>query len=435
MNPNCKLVSHALILLMPSVALLIAPPARGDEPTSAPTKPGVVQEEFVFEKAPFPSCHAATIAEVNGDLVCAYFGGTAERYPDVCIWVSRKEKGSDTWTPPMKVADGVQPEGTKSIVPATGDSKKDATKADETKSKSAADDKPLRYPTWNPALFQPRGSDLMLFYKVGPAPSQWWGEVVTSRDGGKTWSTQRKLGSPSSMISGGSSPSPQPSATGGEGAKPLIGPVKNKPLQLANGDIIAGSSTEGGGWKVHVERSTDGGNTWTWIDVDDPNKVSCIQPTLLTLPSGQLQMLCRSNKSERICESHSDDGGKTWSQLAATSLPNNNSGIDGVTLKDGRQLLVYNHTTLTQEKAGSKGRGILNVSTSRDGQHWDAALVLDRLAEPGNQVSYPSVIQTADGLIHTVYTYNRKKIKHVVIDPTKLVTKPIVDGKWPEEIQ
>jgi len=339
----------------------------------------VLQQEFVFETAPFPSCHAATIAEVDGGLVCAFFGGTAERNPDVGIWVSRKEKGIDRWTPPVEVANGVQ---------------------------SAE----LRYPTWNPVLFQPRGGDLMLFYKVGPAPSQWWGMVTSSADGGKSWTTPRKLGDE------------------------LIGPVKNKPLQLPSGDIVAGSSTEGGGWKVHVERSTDEGKTWEWIAVDDSEKLSCIQPTLLTLPAGRIKMLCRSNKTDKICESRSDDGGKSWSPLTATTLPNNNSGIDAVTLADGRHLLVYNHTTADQVDGGHKGRGILNVATSRDGRQWDAALVLERTSE-NKQYSYPSVIQTKDGLVHVVYTWDRKRIKHVVLDPAKLEVKPIVDGKWPDEIQ
>jgi predicted neuraminidase len=338
----------------------------------------LVPQEFVFESAPFPSCHAATIAEVDGGLVCAYFGGTAERNPDVGIWVSRKEKGSDHWTPPVEVANGVQ---------------------------SAE----LRYPAWNPVLFQPRSGDLMLFYKVGPVPSQWWGMVTTSADGGKSWTTPRKLGDR------------------------LIGPVKDKPIQLDDGTILAGSSTEDGGWKVHVERSTDDGKTWESIAVDDPEKLSCIQPTLLTLPGGRIQMLCRSNKSNKICESHSDDGGKSWSPLAATTLPNNNSGIDAVTLADGRHLLVYNHTTADQADGGHKGRGILNVATTRDGQQWDAALVLERTSE-NKQYSYPSVIQTKDGLVHIVYTWDRKRIKHVVLDPTKLETKPIIAGKWPDEI-
>ena len=249
----------------------------------------------------------------------------------------------------------------------------------------------------------------MLFYKVGSSPSQWWGMVTTSSDGGKSWAQPRELGDE------------------------LIGPVKNKPLQLTSGDIIAGSSTEGGGWKVHVELSTDGGKMWNRIAVDDPERLSCIQPTLLTSPGGRIDMLCRSNKANKICESHSDDGGKSWSPLVATTLPNNNSGIDAVTLADGRHLLVYNHSTADQSDGGHKGRGILNVSISRDGQQWDAALVLERTSE-NKQYSYPSVIQTKDGLVHIVYTCDRKRIKHVVLDPAKLEVQPIIAGKWPDDV-
>jgi predicted neuraminidase len=357
-------------------------------------KPGVVLEEFIFQSAPFPSCHAATIAEAKGDLVCAFFGGTAERNPDVCIWVVRKEKGSDHWTAPSMVADGVV---------------------------AGSDGRSQRYPTWNPVLFQPRAvvsqsgaanqhPPLMLFYKVGPKPAAWWGMLTTSSDGGKTWSTPHKLGDD------------------------LIGPAKNKPIQLADGSILAGSSTENGGWHVHMERSTDGGKSWKVTGpLNDIAQFRAIQPTLLTYPGSKIQALCRT-QNDVIAQTWSSDGGLTWSAMQKTELPNNNSGLDAVTLSDGRQLLVYNHTTRNQPNAGDKGRGILNVALSSDGQHWQAVLVLDKTTEPGKQVSYPSVIQTADGLVHIVYTWNRKRIKHVVLDPDKLITKPIVDGKWPDEI-
>ena len=107
--------------------------------------------------------------------------------------------------------------------------------------------------------------------------------------------------------------------------------------------------------------------------------------------------------------------------MTLLELPNPNSGIDAVTLADGRQLLVYNHTT--------EGRGVLNVAVSEDGEHWQAALVLED--EPGAEFSYPAVIQTSDGLVHVTYTWKRRRIRHVVIDPRKLTLRPIVDGAWP----
>ena len=96
--------------------------------------------------------------------------------------------------------------------------------------------------------------------------------------------------------------------------------------------------------------------------------------------------------------------------MRATVLPNPNSGTDAVTLEDGRHLLVYNHTP--------KGRTPLNVAVSDDGKAWKAGPVLE--AEPG-EYSYPAVIQASDGLVHVTYTWRRRRIKHVVLDPTKLV--------------
>src|SRR5207237_7958806 len=102
--------------------------------------------------------------------------------------------------------------------------------------------------------------------------------------------------------------------------------------------------------------------------INDGKDFAAIQPALLTHPGGKLQALCRT-KQQKVAETWSDDGGQTWSPLAVTALPNNNSGITARTLADGRHLLVYNHTV--------KGRSPLNVAVSRDGKAWQAALVLE----------------------------------------------------------
>lgn len=230
--------------LLVAIFALLAPAA-----SAAPVHQAVVRAGFIYEPGPYPQCHASTIVETAaGELVAAWFGGTAESNPDVCVWVSRWEGGR--WMPGVKAADGVQHDA-------------------------------KRYACWNPVLFQPRGGPLQLYYKVGPSPEKWWGILITSTDGGRTWSEPRRL------------------------PEDVLGPIKNKPVQLADGTLLAGSSTEDPrlGWQVHLELSPDLGRTWQIV---------------------------------------------------------------------------------------------------------------------GPIYAYPAVIQTRDGLVHLTYTWNREKIKHVVLDPKKL---------------
>jgi alpha-L-rhamnosidase len=180
-----------------------------------------------------------------------------------------------------------------------------------------------------------------------------------------------------------------------------------------------------------MEWTPDGGRTWTRsADINDGKTISAIQPSILQHRNGQLQLLCRS-RNRSIMEAWSKDKGKTWSEMKASNLPNNNSGTDAVTLKDGRQLLVYNHVKPPANAPSGKGdRTPLNVAISDDGIHWKAVLVLED--SKISQYSYPSVIQSSDGLVHIVYTWRRERIKYVCIDPAKLEGKEIVGEQWPE---
>jgi predicted neuraminidase len=187
-----------------------------------------------------------------------------------------------------------------------------------------------------------------------------------------------------------------------------------------------------------VERSTDNGKTWTKIGpINDPvnTRFKIIQPTILVHSQKRLQILARTSekhKDAKIAQTWSEDGGLSWSPLTDAALPNNSSAIDAVTLDDGRHLLVYNHSTREDPIGGRKGRGILTVAVSKDGINWEAATVLEyRTGQV--QYSYPAVIQTRDGLVHVTYSWHRKRIKHVVLDPQKFETFPIVNGKWPKD--
>ena len=267
---------------------------------------------------------------------------------------------------------------------------------------SGAEGEEKEYPCWNPVLFKvraPEGSPgegpLLLFYKVGPSPGRWWGVMMSSRDGGKTWENRHKLGKDSRVGH-------------------LLGPVKNKPIQLQDGSLLCGSSSEHDGWRVHFERTRDLGKTWEVIGpINDGRTFGAIQPSVLTHADGGMQILCRSQQGV-VTQSWSKDGGKTWSKMTSTGIPNPNAGTDAVTLRDGRQLLVYNHTT---RQSNPRGREMLNVAVSKDGRRWNVVLTLERQK---GEYSYPAVIQSSDGRVHITYTYLRRSVKHVVVDPAKL---------------
>ena len=335
--------------------------------------PGVVKTEFLFEKALHPQCHASTIVETGSGLVAAWFGGTREGNPDVGIWLSRQVDGE--WTAPEEVANGAETEDP-------------------------------RVNCLNPVLFQVANGPLLLFYKTG----KWWAYVKQSSDDGATWSKPRRL------------------------YNGLFGPVKNKPVVLGDGSILSPTSVElasprGTCWRVHFERSTSGGRSWQYIGpVNDGEKIQAIQPSILIHPNNRLQALGRTQQG-RLYEIWSEDGGMTWGPMSLMELPNNNSGTDAVTLADGRHILVYNHTGNIEGRRNGY-RSPLNVAVSSDGKAWEAALVLE--TEPRKEFSYPAVIQTSDGLVHITYTWKRERIKHVVLDPRKLETRPIVEGRWPD---
>jgi predicted neuraminidase len=340
----------------------------------------VVLSEFIYETAPYPSCHASTIEQsADGTLVAAWFGGTHEKNPDVGIWVSRRI--GERWTESTEVANGIQ--------------------------YTQNDGKIVRYPTWNPVLFQPKQGPLLLFYKVGPTPQSWWGMLTSSNDNGKTWATPRRL------------------------PEGILGPIKNKPIQLADGTILCPTSTEDpvtDKWIVHMESTQDLGLTWRrTLALNDGKSFGAIQPSLLRL-SGEKLLAVGRTRQNRVFQMHSNDSGMTWSEMTASMLPNPNSGTDAVTLRDGRHLLVYNHVPGTPGKWGG-ARSPLNVAISSDGQEWQAAFLLE--STPKEEFSYPAIIQTNDGLVHITYTWNRKKIKHIVVDTKQIKPRPYVEGNWP----
>ena len=304
-----------------------------------------------------PSSHASTLVELrNGDLLAAWFTGTHEGSADVTIHGARFTSGA--WSAPFELAR------------ASG------------------------VPCWNPVLFHGADGRLWLYYKFGKSPDTWAGARRFSDDEGRTWSAEERL------------------------PKGFLGPIKDKPLVLGDGTIVSGSSVEHGDWTVWIERSADSGKTWTkngpirlpksvdmLAPIATPRKktVGIIQPTIVQLDGGHLRFYARSkSRSARIAAADSYDEGKTWSEPHFIDLPNPNSGIDAVRLRDGRVVLIFNNSYTD--------RTPLNLAVSRDGEHFS---VFKTLEDAPGEYSYPAIIQAADGGLLMTYTWHRETIKFV----------------------
>ena len=341
--------------------------------TTAMAQTEISANEFIYDDAPFPSCHASTIVELqNGDLLAAWFGGEYEGSPDVCIWTARKYFGATRWTTPRKAADG---------------------------HKSC----------YNPVLFQMPDGEVLLFYKIGKFVQDWSGWLVRSTDNGQSWTQREAL------------------------PEGFLGPVKNKP-EIVDSILLCPSSTEKDGWKIHFEQFSldetgrfpsaeklaskavktapiDAAQAEKTFEQGNLSPIGCIQPSILRLKNGRLQVLCRTQNA-RLATSFSDDGGKSWSQVKLTDLPNNNSGTDAVTLRNGRHVLVYNPVATPVGENGGV-RSPLSVAISDDGQTWRDILTLEN--DDKGEYSYPAVIEGRDGTLHITYTWHRQRIKHVQI--------------------
>ena len=405
-----------------------------------PTRhPAILKDEFLYEHTYFPEAHASTIVELkNGDLVAGYFGGTHERNPDVCIWVNIKKKGSNEWSKPILAADGVLSlDDPNAHIMGLSGLNDDTTPATKGPIRTATDNSSLftlhsslnydyvtkttrlenvsdrlkRKACWNPVLYEMPDGELWLFFKIGSSVGDWTGWLTKSKDGGLTWSEK------------------EPLPFDAEG-RAFLGPIKNKP-ELIEGRLLCPSSTEKDGWRFHMEILDLKTGEWKWIPVasteaikTDDNQlhpIDCIQPSILKLKDGRLQVLMRTHNAY-IATSYSSDNGDTWTPVTLLDIENNQSGTDAVTLRDGRHLLIYNNFK-TQPMMPKGVRTPLSIALSDDGQHWHHVLTLED--SPIDEYSYPAIIQGEDGRMHCVYTWRRQRIVYKLIDMSQSVLTPM----------
>ena len=314
------------------------------------------KKEFIFKnERPFKSCHASTLLELENDtILVAWFGGTEEKCEDTAIWLSMKKNGE--WSYPKVVADEVG------------------------------------IAHWNPVLFEAPDGRCLLYYKVGTNVDCWHTRWCVSCDQGHSWTEPREL------ISGD---------IGGRG------PVKNKPIVSQDGTWLAPASIEQKDqWDSFVDISTDSGKAWVksfYVPINHKifPREGIIQPTLWESLPGHIHMLIRSS-SGYICRSDSIDGGRNWSEVYETSLPNNNSGIDLVKIRGSILALVYNPVQQKGEEWGTRSPLVVSFS-SDNGISWPITCCLEKIE---GEFSYPAIVATENDISIT-YTWNRERIVYV----------------------
>jgi predicted neuraminidase len=178
------------------------------------------------------------------------------------------------------------------------------------------------------------------------------------------------------------------------------------PLPLADGSLLVPLANEN--FNVAAMALTkDGGNTWTFSRAVPG--VGVTQPSVVQLRDGRLIAFFRdATPIHRIQRSESTDGGITWSQVAATTLPNPGGGLEALALASGDLAIIYNDKE-------SSPRDRLAVSISSDqGRTWQWTRHLENTT--GQRFDYPSIVQARDGSLHATYSYNLKTIKHVTFN-------------------
>lgn len=334
-----------------------------------------IKKEFIMSELPIKCsfCHASTIVQLrSGGLMCCWFAGTHEGNEDVAIYGARKERGSAAWSQPVQLTNGAEA-------------------------------------NWNPVLFYRADGVLQLFYKEGNKIADWRTFLMLSHDDGFTWSEPQEL---------------VPSDTSGG-----RGPVRNKPLRLASGRVLAGSSTEHGIWQAFADISDDDGVSWrrsgaitianleyhagektaeSNIAVSEQSFYGrgVIQPSLWQDAKGAVHMLLRSSEGF-VYRADSTDEGETWTHAYPLTLPNNNSGLDLVRTESGKLYLVCNPVA-----ANWGQRSPLSLFTSEDnGNSW--MKLCDFETEPA-EFSYPALIAEGEEL-YLSYTWKRQNIACVHI--------------------
>jgi len=198
--------------------------------------------------------------------------------------------------------------------------------------------------------------------------------------------------------------------------------------------------------------SADGGTTWEYSEIAGSTGSVHMCPINT---DGGMAAFFRRRQADFVHRSESRDGGQTWSATEPTDVPNNNSSVAATRLGDGTIALICNPTNAamssarraslydelgegdTRPDADPSGgctpiwgvpRAPVALCLSHDGgktfperflvEDGDGACLSNNSLDGKNrELSYPWLLEARDGALHLAYTYHRRAIKHVRLEP------------------
>jgi predicted neuraminidase len=372
-------------------------------------KAATVREMLIFPGQEQHAHGSSIVSLPNGDLLAAWFQGTGERSADdVRIMGARLRKGEKAWSAPFPLADTPNLPDCNPVLFLNSKNKLflvwiavQANKWEQSilRYRTSTDYARAGAPVWNwqdNILLKPDdrfAEETAAKFKELPPNTAGWAEYAPSYD---------KM-----IVEASKDPS-----------KRSIGwMTRIKPATLPGGRIVLPLYSDGFNLSM-MAISDDDGETWRpGLPLVGRGP---IQPALAQKKNGELVALLRDSgdSPSRVQKSISKDKGESWSAAAKTDIPNTAS-VELLVLKDGRWAYVGNDV--------DDGRYRLSLYLSDDeGETWKVKIHLENEAKGQGSFSYPCFIQTADGLLHLTYSYQKGKgnnsIKYVSLDPSKLST-------------
>lgn len=364
-----KLAAYVLLLLAAVVPVLYrelpAKPAADfviDHAAGLNKSAASMTMGYACEDCIVPSVHGANVVEtLDGGLLATWFGGSREGGKDVVLWGADFSPVNSSWSAPRRI-----------IGPA------------ETQAALGRYIKTVG----NSVLVRGQQNELWLYY-VSVSVGGWAGSslnAVRSLDEGKTWDTPRRLiTSPFFNVSTLNKSAAVPYTDGSFGL-PVYHEFIGKFAEL----LVVDNT----GRILDKTRITQGRHS--------------IQPLLLPLGPQLALALMRDTGPHpgHVLISRSDNAGIHWAGDEQLPLPNPDSAVAGLRRPDGSLLLVFNDT--------ESGRSSLALAVSRDqGKSWSTVKHFEQTHDGKSEFSYPYLIRSSNGSMHLLYTWNRKRIRHV----------------------